>query len=1216
MRTLGYCYLLLHLLLIPTIVSATETVSPYFSNDAENQLSDDSKQVIDVYYQKLPLGKIAVYEYKNSIVLPVGSLANLLGFSMKVDPKQGSADGWLLRENQRITINKSLKKLVLSGVESKLTENTVLATDSDIYVEIVALSKMFPVQLSFDYVSNRLTVTPAPPFSAADQQELISKWSQATPSNSVSSPRYTQNKPEEKATQEPAVKVTPPTPKPSRGPATTASPELVEENLLVLQASLDGVAFSQYIESYHIGDKVYLPLSGLMQLLNLAVDVDSRAGTAKGWVIKESRSFALDMNKKNATVEGKTTAYPTPPPLKNDADIYIDADIMSKWFPLDMSVNASLLTLKMKTRETLPIQLTQKRNEDWEKGNRGSRDEKHYTKVDVPYHAETAPFVDTVLGYNYSSTSSSGKHLFNYSVNSGGDLGYLSTQTFTSGDSNGISDLRITAGRADNDGKLLGPLHATQYSAGDITIPSPESLVSVNGIGRGAYVTNRPLTAPTQFDTTEFIGNSSPGWQVELYRNGALLGLQQIGTDGKYSFTSIPILYGDNSFRLVFYGPQGQIKEELHHINTDSSLLHKGALTYLVSADQTSKTLFGLGAENNATPQQPSGLQSLTEIEYGLTNRITATAGAITLPTEAGQQTYDTVGLITSLPGGILARSEMVYDINGGGSAEGIKLLTSFHNVSLTGKYSAYHNFNDGSSATATPESRLKSSTSFDLNTPIPHLMGFSLGENIKRDILVTDLIRTTEATRLSGTIFGINLTNNVNVNEQDTSSGKTTTITGDLSSNKSIGTLAIRSDIGYTLPDKKITTYNISLQKKMTETVVSNVTYTKDLSTDNKSTLSGSLNWDMKVAKLSLTLSVDSTRAIIAGTNLVFSFGRDPREGTWHAQGDGMAGSGAVSARPFLDKNYNGVYDDGDEWIKDGAIRVSNREIKSDSNGIAFAVAQSNPTQVTLDETSIKDPLWTIEEPNFSFAPRPGVVTQINFPIIATSEVEGNTLQENDKQPASNIEIELVNEKGEVTNKAYSEFDGFFLISKIKPGKYTLRVSSKSLQKRHFKANTIPITITGESTVFQDQKILLHSTDTVTPPIAPPAAPEKTPTIIISEQPPATAVPVAKVETREAPPTTASIPAAKTETVVAAAPPDTPPPPSIETLSGQLGEFDDWDTAELFTKKLQSHYMGRGEFAMEKSESTASKDKVIVTLKGASDQELEEVIAIARMML
>ena len=88
--------------------------------------------------------------------------------------------------------------------------------------------------------------------------------------------------------------------------------------------------------------------------------------------------------------------------------------------------------------------------------------------------------------------------------------------------------LRVRAYRSDPDGRLLGPLQATHVGAGDVE-GFDSSLTGAVAAGRGAVVTNRPLAARAAFDRIRFEGDLPSGWEAEIYRNGELLGLCQVG---------------------------------------------------------------------------------------------------------------------------------------------------------------------------------------------------------------------------------------------------------------------------------------------------------------------------------------------------------------------------------------------------------------------------------------------------------------------------------------------------------------------------------------------------------------------------------------------------------------------------------------------------------------------------------------------------------------
>ena len=75
--------------------------------------------------------------------------------------------------------------------------------------------------------------------------------------------------------------------------------------------------------------------------------------------------------------------------------------------------------------------------------------------------------------------------------------------------------------------------------------------------GRGAVITNRPLTAQAAFDRTRFEGDLPSGWEAEIYRNGELLGFAKRIASQRYVFDDVQLLYGENRIAIVALRPPG-----------------------------------------------------------------------------------------------------------------------------------------------------------------------------------------------------------------------------------------------------------------------------------------------------------------------------------------------------------------------------------------------------------------------------------------------------------------------------------------------------------------------------------------------------------------------------------------------------------------------------------------------------------------------------------
>ena len=297
------CYLgALCLLLVPTYVQADSSTSPYFTSSDTTAITDNNKHIIKVYSKDFLLGNVQAYEYRDGMVLPLEEVAKLLGFPIKVDAKHGTANGWLLRDNQIIAIDQSSGKLIINGKETSFSQELIQTSDTEMYVDITLLADILPVRFAFDYMENKLFITPKSNLSAGDQNELIFRWGQVRtgPSSQESSATVTGEK------LSPKPQIAPPTPAVPLTSNVAVAPQgknsvLSDENLLSLQPILDSYSYDKnsVIDCYHIGDYYYLPLGSIMGLLDFAINVNSSTGIASGWAIKEDRKFALNTEKKN-----------------------------------------------------------------------------------------------------------------------------------------------------------------------------------------------------------------------------------------------------------------------------------------------------------------------------------------------------------------------------------------------------------------------------------------------------------------------------------------------------------------------------------------------------------------------------------------------------------------------------------------------------------------------------------------------------------------------------------------------------------------------------------------------------------------------------------------------------------------------------------------------------------------------------------------------------
>lgn len=275
------------------------------------------------------------------------------------------------------------------------------------------------------------------------------------------------------------------------------------------------------------GQDILLPLGELCRILEIGIDVDPQAGTAHGFVIAERRIFHLDVARATVILDGEAA-----PPfaaglvrLRED-DIYVARSLLEQWLPLQIVIDRHASMLTIVPREMLPIERRRAR----ERGAASVRNASlggsgSYPKVTAPRDLFHWPAMDVALGLlSTPKASGQGGLTETYAALFAGDLLHMDATLFASGTGGDpFQQIHLSLGRTDPDGSLLGGLHARQVVIGETLFPGLD-LVAPASSGPGFLLSNRPVGRATEFDRHTFSGPLSPGWDIELYRDGELLG--------------------------------------------------------------------------------------------------------------------------------------------------------------------------------------------------------------------------------------------------------------------------------------------------------------------------------------------------------------------------------------------------------------------------------------------------------------------------------------------------------------------------------------------------------------------------------------------------------------------------------------------------------------------------------------------------------------------
>ncbi len=1090
------------------------------------------------------LGAVEAFVDLKGTFLRLDSLLRLLGISYRT-PDSVYALDIVRKDGSVVALDIPKRVYVENGQQHGLYDNDAFGNEDKIFVNMTLLNRILPPnQFVEDPTTRSVDVTEAqggilglwsdtttdtadmapPPLAAPVQPVIVDDVSSGQQQASGAAASTTEAPAEAGDVlhlEQPAAPL-PPSPAPPS--AVVAAPPKVESvttrvadkgaeetddktdgnDVLILQPRIKSQPPSNvFIEALDLPGGVFLPLNDLVQILEFPIKVDPERSTASGFFLAPENIFELDVEKRAARVGSERYSVTRSDVRRREGQIYVSVESFAKWFGIASAIDRTQSTIHFTTDKKLPEEEREERQKRWQKMLAVVEpDGNHDPVLQNDYQAIGYPTVDVNLGSSYthtaqaSSSGGEGSQPFaaNYNIQGAMDLAYLTGQFYAQGSMDGsmMDTLRFQAGRKDPGGGLLGGLHATEFSLGDVTSPSL-TLVTSNSLGRGFTVSNRDLSASENFDFRNFSGDSVPGYEVELYRNNVLVAFQTVDASGRYNFVNIPILYGENTFRIVFYGSQGQREERVESVSASSALLKENKFVYTLAADERGKNLLPVGRESAANPSTPAGMQLVGGVRYGLTRDVTVGAALASTNLSDGEHRYVSVTTGANIQG-VLTETTVAKDLTDGGWAGSVSALGGFYGISLRARYRHFSDFL--SESVNNFDLPLASDAALDANTQlyVPILGDYSVGFSALRESFAdTSLVpRNTYSWRSSKSLWGLSFTSSAEYivdaekRFQDTFGVQTRLWGVDL---RAVGTYEIK-------PVRRFRDANFMADYRLTERLSAQTQIEKDLTSSDRTSFGQSINWDFDTFRLSFYGQMDNSSQYSVGMNVLFSLNHDKATDSWRMQPQQTSGGGAITGRVFVDEDGDGKPDEGGKLMPDVKVRVNRAAATLSPDGYFVApVTPYEPSRVELDEGSITDPLLTPVTRGYQVVTRPGDTVVADFPLVRTTIIDGTVTfldDKGDKRELGDIVVELEDKDGKPLRRVMSAVDGYFIFDKIKIGEYLLTVPEEALAAYNAALDSkVRIVIEEVSEFVTGKDILLLQKEKLNgPPIFDPIAP------------------------------------------------------------------------------------------------------------------------------
>ncbi|GIU50930.1 hypothetical protein TUM4438_38710 [Shewanella sairae] len=763
----------------------------------------------------------------------------------------------------------------------------------------------------------------------------------------------------------------------------------------------------------------YLPLEYIAELLHLPIQVDIDTLSANGWFIEESHLVDISQdlmvfrNISDNCDKSETIVY------HDSWDLYIESRVLEQLLGLAVSFDSARQKFDIQASKHIPLTLLLERQKRFElfnaqKKNNQSRPVKKISK-------EYALLGDLAVNADIGVRTQSLNDIKHTEADA-----FLQTRADLLGHNTYAAYSQSASGSSFNAylERELQEQWVNFYRIGNVDSHSL-SLVSDSVLGVGAIVSaGSTFTGDLRSIVVE--GELDPDWDVELYRNNTLVGVQRVKSDGQYRFADVPYYIGLNQYQLRFYGPNGEIRTESFSKLLDSSLLEKG----------------NVGVNFGAMARELDDLkQYYADVNWALADDMT-----VGLALVQQQNTLKEWQFLPRLSVNFVGDSQLVqlnYVNSPTGYATSVAIQGSQSELDWQAEWQKYSNYStwDNIDGRIDQEALINISGSLDGST-----LNWGFGARWQAVNLGSD---NTQANFLLSSQFNaLSLSNDLRWSSLN-SIGRWS---DRLAISGRINNWQIRSYVDLDIaPELSLNQWNTNFNTALTDRANYQLELGYQPNGSSDFTVRNSISYLFDYGALRLELDNRSNGDWLAQMKWNSAFLWDTEPDRWLVDRMSYINTGSVKIIAFQDDNANGLFDDIElpiSGLKFTGHSQSNKQ--TDLNGeLLITQLQTNRQQkLVLNENSLKDPFLLPAAHIISVNPHPGHIQPILFPVMYTAELEGEVVfDDKDNSPASGVFVELRAKSSDISNSTRVEYDGIFILDQMLPGEYELFINDIFIQ-------------------------------------------------------------------------------------------------------------------------------------------------------------------------
>lgn len=852
--------------------------------------------------------------------------------------------------------------------------------------------------------------------------------------------------------------------------------------LLLLRPRTDKFVMDGEIGTIKNGPSLYFSFDDLITQLELAIEYNRERGTGSGWYLREDWLVRFDFNKSEIVSRDKTYTIDPSDIYKEGSDVYVSEAALRKWFSMNLDTDLAQQYLNIKT----PYPYAPLARNYRERNVRGTQgpNASVLPRAEVEESMFDINFVETQHNVRVDRPSNGKTRTSQQNITSasGEVLKHNAYGLTLWDDENNISSVRARLSKESENPDLLGPLGARYYELGDVSTPQVP-LTETGSQALGVRINNNPLRN-ADFQRTTISGDSLPGWDVELYRDGFLIDRIRVEEDARYEFANIELFAGDNLFEVFFYGPQGEIRKDNFNIPVDEKFLATQDNTYDVALTFRETQLYSAHDSESEDKDTPE----LTARYNKLIGNTLAYAGVRTHQKNGEQKSYLGTGF-TNVWNGYVLDANAALDEQGSTALE----MTTRKNIdnwrlSLTGAVRDEDYVGARSGVVD-----VLAAVNKPFLTPFNTRLSFNSSAQYRE--MANDDTEMTGRVGLSHQFGRLTLSDTVSYQRtelaDETQGSPEDVIQNTLAGRMRFGKLFTSAGINHTIkPESEIDSYFGQL------TYHPAPRFSTDLRVEHKPQDKYSqahLNVNYRHDKFRVTpfVNIDSNDRLQTGVRLSTTFVDDPGQALPAMTYQRLTGNGLVSSFVFHDKNGNNIFDDGDEPLPDVYVQSVNVSRRAKTNEKGYSLINNLPerivTDIQIDKNTLPDPFMIPAHKGVSVFPKSGQMVNLVFPVHIGGEIDGTVTMQNglSKIHRGGIPVHLFPVDGKTTEiiTTHTANDGFYLFNGVPPGDYILSVDARSVNRaRYGGGNMSLVTIGYEGTTIYGRNITLEKDKVQTP--------------------------------------------------------------------------------------------------------------------------------------